>query len=211
MALIINEILDGQDHLAVWHITESLVDMEKDFFASDRSTKDFSKYNAIKLDKLKKQWLATRLALRVIKKMDPTIDYDEHGAPWLQIDGWEISISHSGDWVAILLSHRSMLGVDIQVFNEKIKNIATKFSSPSELYKWQKNNSMDYLHALWTVKESVYKAFKHSQAFKQIIVANDFPFDQQLLRCEVERGNKRYDFLVDHRKMDGFYLSFVRL
>ena len=211
MGLIINEVLDGEDHLGVWHICESLRDMEVDFFGDDRSTSDYQKYATIKLDKLKKQWLATRLALRVIKKMDPTIDYDEHGAPWLKIDGWEISISHSGDWVAVLLSHRSMLGVDIQVFNEKIRNIAAKFSNPSEYAKWHKNNNMDYLHALWTVKESVYKAFKHSQAFKQIVVKNDFPFTGDFLRCEVERGNKTYDFLVNHRRLDGFYLSYVRL
>jgi len=211
MGLIVNEVIDDQDHLVIWQCDESLEEMENLFFSKVKDNGNYDHYHDIKLDKRKKHWLATRLSLRSITKEDPNIAYDEHGAPWIEIDGWEISISHSGNWVAVLLSKRSMLGVDLQEHNGKISNIAKKFSHPIEFANWEKNKSEDYLHALWTIKESVYKAFKHSQPFKQIRVIPTWPFKSHLIACEINRKGKRYEVVVNHLKRGNFYLSYVRL
>jgi len=211
MGLFLNDIIDDQDHLAIWHCDENITDLESKFFSKASNQVDYTNYHEIKLEKRKKHWLATRLAIRAIKKEDHSIIYDEHGAPWIEIEGWEISISHSGEWVAVLLSKKSLLGVDLQVFNSKINNIAKKFTCTKEFENWQENNNEDYLHALWTIKESVYKAFKHSQAFKKIKALPNWPFKSHLIPCEVERNGKRYEIVVNHKKMENFYLSYVRL
>ena len=104
-----------------------------------------------------------------------------------------------------------MLGVDLQVFNGKISNIAKKFTNPLEFDNWKENESEDYLHALWTMKEAVYKAFKHKQPFKKIRATQKWPFKSQLIPCEVIRNGKKYSIVVNHLKMEDFYLSYVRL
>jgi len=211
MGLIINEIIDRKDRLAIWHVTEPLDKLTESYFNQSDKAADLTTFSNIKLDKIKKQWLATRLALREISSIDADIVYDEHGAPWIEIDDWELSISHSADWVAVLLSKSSLIGVDLQSYNSKITNIAKKFTNTEEYNLWLENGNTDYLHALWTVKESVYKAFKHTQPFKKIKVFPRWPLTSSLIDCKVERGNKTYQFKVNHRKFDEFYLSYVRL
>ncbi|MFT4661950.1 MAG: 4'-phosphopantetheinyl transferase [Patiriisocius sp.] len=211
MSLIINNIIAGEDHLAVWHVTESLEELTERFFGKTPKGENWETYNALKLDKVKKQWLATRLAIRTISNSDPEITYDEHGAPWIQIEGWELSISHSAEWIAVLLSKNSMIGIDLQAHNSKITNIVNKFTHQTEYNHWLENESIDYLHALWTIKEAVYKCFKHSQAFKQIQITSKWPFASALVNCTVTRENRTYNFMVEHQKIGSFYLSHVRL
>jgi 4'-phosphopantetheinyl transferase EntD len=115
--------------------------------------------NLLKLKKsniLREQFLATRKIL-ALENSDYKITYDINGKPLLN-SIYNISISHSHEIAAIVISDNSKIGLDVQLKESKIFNIQNKF-----LNKYEKSNigddpTVDILTMVWTSKESIYKA-----------------------------------------------------
>ncbi len=58
---------------------------------------------------------------------------DDHGKPYLVNFDYEISLSHSYDYAAVMISKDKKVGVDIELMKEKIDLIKHKFLSVEEL------------------------------------------------------------------------------
>ena len=115
--------------------------------------------NLLKLKKsnlLREQFLATRKIL-ALENSDYKITYDINGKPLLN-SIYNISISHSHEIAALVISDNPKIGLDVQLKESKILNIQNKF-----LNKYEKSNigddpTVDILTMVWTSKESIYKA-----------------------------------------------------
>jgi 4'-phosphopantetheinyl transferase EntD len=100
------------------------------------------------------QWLATRLLLSEMMN-NVSIVYDELGKPSLD-NGWFLSISHSNEFVAIIINAHQDCGIDIERISEKVKRIKHKFLNPKDL----KNIiSLEELTLYWGAKEALYKYY----------------------------------------------------
>jgi len=116
----------------------------------------------IKLFKLKKsnllkeQFLAIRKIL-TLENSDYTITYDPDRKPILNSE-FNISISHSHEIAALVLSNNRKIGLDVQLKESKILNIQNKFLNSFEKLNIEDDPSIDILTMLWTSKESIYKA-----------------------------------------------------
>lgn len=79
--------------------------------------------------------------------------HDADGAPRLVGADVEISISHSRQFAALMVSSEGRCGVDIEEPRlEQLARVRTKFMTPAEL-----SSGVDLLTA-WTAKEAVFKA-----------------------------------------------------
>lgn len=80
------------------------------------------------------------------------IQHDSSGKP--SIDGWNISISHTKGFVAIILSHNRNVAIDLEYISPRVNKIADRYLRPDE-------NAPDLLSRLvhWCVKETMYKYF----------------------------------------------------
>ncbi|MCC7331822.1 MAG: 4'-phosphopantetheinyl transferase superfamily protein [Flavobacteriales bacterium] len=110
-----------------------------------------------------KQWLSVRLLL---KEFYPELEifYTEYGKPYLK-NGTEISISHSGKYVVLLLNTQKSCGVDIEQISEKVNKIKFKFLNNKEL---NMANSIEKLTIFWCLKEALYKLYgKKELIFKE--------------------------------------------
>ncbi len=86
------------------------------------------------------------------------IRYENSGRPYLA-DGRKISISHSGLALAVAVSDKMEVGIDIQKKSDKLPRLVEKFLNGNEINQWAlKNFDNRLLHWLWTSKEAVYKA-----------------------------------------------------
>ena len=115
--------------------------------------------NLLKLKKndiLREQFLATRKVL-ALENTDYKITYNNNGKPSLN-SKYNISISHSHEIAALVISDNSNIGLDVQLNENKIFNIQDKFLNPSEKLNIGKNPSLKILTMIWTSKESIYKA-----------------------------------------------------
>ena len=116
----------------------------------------------IKLFKLKKsnllkeQFLAIRKIL-ALENSDYIITYDLDGKPILNSE-FNISISHSHEIAALVISNNLKFGMDVQFKESKILNIKNKFLNEFEKLNIVGDPSIDILTMIWTSKESIYKA-----------------------------------------------------
>ncbi len=105
---------------------------------------------------LKEQFLATRKVL-ALENSNYKITYNNNGKPSLN-SKYNISISHSHEMAALVISDNSKIGLDVQLNENKIFNIQDKFLNPSEKLNIGENPSLKILTMIWTSKESIYKA-----------------------------------------------------
>ena len=105
---------------------------------------------------LKEQFLATRKILE-LENSDYIITYDLDGKPSLNSE-FNISISHSHEIAALVVSNKNIIGLDVQFKESKILNIQNKFLNEFEKLNIGRDPSIDILTMVWTSKESIYKA-----------------------------------------------------
>ena len=103
--------------------------------------------------------------------------YDEHGKPYIVDSDEAISISHSGDLVAIVIEPVKKTGIDIERIREKIHRIASKFMSAEELAEIGEISITEKLITCWCAKEALYKLYgKGSLQFSENIKIEPFKF-----------------------------------
>lgn len=168
--------VDEDTHLYVWKVTESLSELIEKV---DLDGVHQLRFDSIKTETDKKNFLAIREILKSIGYSAEDLFYNEEGKPFLK-DGKHISISHSFDMVAIIIS-KGQVGVDIEKKREKIINIADKFT------QWNYRNAsfssqtvLQKLTMIWSAKEAGFKAHgKPGITANHILVKDFFPNDTE--------------------------------
>lgn len=156
MPIVFNKNIDDQTILAVWKIEESEAELKAGLQLKQHEL-DF--IDSLNNGKRLLHWLSTRLLLRTMLNTTDYIDcrMDEHGKPYLEELDFEISLSHSYDYAAVMISGNKKVGVDIELMKEKIQLIKHKFLSVAELEQPQLDTSTEGLYVSWCVKEAIYK------------------------------------------------------
>ena len=142
----------------------------------------------IKLFKLKKsnllkeQFLAIRKIL-ALESSDYIITYDLDGKPILNSE-FNISISHSHEIAALVISNNLKFGMDVQFKESKILNIKNKFLNEFEKLNIVGDPSIDILTMIWTSKESIYKAI----GLKGISFSENIKIDKVTEKDKIGKG-----------------------
>ena len=142
----------------------------------------------IKLFKLKKsnllkeQFLAIRKIL-ALENSDYIITYDIDGKPILNSE-FNISISHSHEIAALVISNNLKFGMDVQFKESKILNIQNKFLNVFEKINIGHDPSIDILTMIWTSKESIYKAI----GLKGISFSENIKIDKVTVKDKIGKG-----------------------
>ncbi len=163
--------------LGIWEILESSQEL---FSLSNLNEKEQDFYRSLKSDLRKKHWLSYRLLLPLLAPdlQNRSIEYDECGKPFLSDNRYQISVSHSGKFAALILSDNSFVGIDIELMQHKIMKLTKKFLSPQELQYDFGAQEKESLYVIWCAKESLYKMHgKRDLSFKQHIIIDPFSFN----------------------------------
>lgn len=83
------------------------------------------------------------------------IHYDNHGAPYIDDEGF-ISISHARGIVGIALCKNFRVGLDLESIDVKAMRLNEKFLSTQEKQTLNINDSLEMTSA-WSAKEALYK------------------------------------------------------
>jgi phosphopantetheinyl transferase len=64
-----------------------------------------------------KEWLAIRILLKHILKSEaiPILEYDDNGKPHLSQSAKSISISHTKNFVGVMISSQASCGIDLEI------------------------------------------------------------------------------------------------
>ena len=152
MPVVLEKEIVSSVSVCLWHISET-----EDFFWEYLKLSD-TDANAIRQCKLRSrrlEKLACRAALsHLLQNSCVNVQYDQHGKP--VIAGFHISFSHSKNVVAVAVSTRSALGIDIEPVQERILSLYSKFLNDEECRKFDVTDKKQ-LHFCWGAKEAIYK------------------------------------------------------
>lgn len=196
-------------HLAIWHTTEETPEL---LHSADLNDKEFLVWNGFKSLSRQREWLTVRILLRFLtgKKSSVGIFYDIYGKPNIQ-DGRSVSVSHTRDYVAVIVTEAQNAGIDLETIRENISLIAHKFTGTEESRFLEKINSPDALHVLWGIKEVMYKIYgKKELDFRKHIFSG--PFKNYAIgeaEGRIRKENTDIRATVQYLKWNGMMLAWA--
>ncbi|WP_316769437.1 4'-phosphopantetheinyl transferase family protein [Pedobacter frigiditerrae] len=211
MPVVFSKNIDDQTMLSVWKIEET---EEQLLSGLQLKQHELDVIASLSNGKRALHWLSTRLLLRTMLNTSDYIDcqMDDHGKPYLVNSDTHISLSHSFDYAAVIISKDKKVGVDIELIKMKIKSIKHKFLSDVELAQKQIGDNTNGLYVSWCAKEAIYKWYgKKGLEFKQHIHIKPFKLkDEGSLQAMVELPEGSRELTVNYFKTsDGYMLGYV--
>ena len=210
MALAYRRQLDDKTAFAVWKIEESAEELYSRLQLNEEEKAYVENLNN---GKRNLHWLSTRVLLREMLNTNGYIDCrgDEHGKPYLVNFPHQISLSHSFDYAAVMVSEDKPVGIDIELVKEKIERIADKFLSAEEQSFIDTSHRIEHLYICWCAKEAVYKLQgKRNVSFKDHIKLNPFPYSAEGsfgARLEAEQLCKTFE--VNYERFNDYMIGYV--
>ncbi len=182
MALYLTKELDNGAKIYVWHITESEQELRENTSIPDDELEELT---FLKSEARRKEKLAERALLNMIFDDERVyLGHHDNGKPYLQNLATEISISHTNDYVAIILHPDEDLGIDIERLDRDFSAVEKKALSEDELEDLSERHRSLQLAIYWCAKEAIYKRMS----------INGVDFAEQI---EVEKFNPHDEGEID--------------
>ena len=147
MSLIAIRHIHADARLGLWRIDESVEAMlsRRPFLAGEV---DSYRNEGRKLERLS----VYELLFLMTGDQSLHLSHNLSGKPILP--GWQVSISHTRGFVAVLLSKEQCLGVDIEYVSNRVSRIVSRFLRYDE-----HADTLEEQLLFWCAKEAVYKFF----------------------------------------------------
>lgn len=177
--------------IVIWQSNERLPDLFQSVSLADDEKKQLASFRS---ESRKREWLTVRNALKGLGIPDAKIVYDTFGKPHLE-SGKSISISHSNEFVAVMISESGRIGIDIEVLHERIKKLSQKFIGEKEKTDIGEEIAIEKLHVYWGAKEVLYKIHGIGGIdFKKDLFVQSFQYtDFGILHASILKINSERD------------------
>ncbi len=194
MPLFFNKIVCNEIHLTVWKITETLNELKINF---DLEADYLLLANEIVNEYKRVEFLVSRITIKSACFENnisfKSINKDEHGKPFLENSDWQMSISHTKDFVGVVLRKYKPLGIDIEKPQAKMFKVLKRLCTYSELEIIA--DKMEYASIIWSAKEALYKLYgKRNVDFKEnlLIKKNENVFVGKIKMPDYEAEHSIY-------------------
>ncbi|MFN7099087.1 MAG: 4'-phosphopantetheinyl transferase family protein [Flavobacterium sp.] len=192
--------------MLIWKVTESLTHLQSQIQLRPESQ---SRLESMKSELHQRAFLSVRMLLHEAGYTDFDLYYDAFGKPHLK-DGQHISITHSHEFAAIIIS-KQKVGIDIELQREKIKSIASKFCD-AEL-SFLVEQSLDYIPKLtiiWGAKEAIFKIRNEKGiSFKNHIQVDPFDLVDKQAQAQLHFENVIQYFKIYFQEVEDFTLVYA--
>jgi phosphopantetheinyl transferase (holo-ACP synthase) len=210
MPFLIKKDITDFVRLGVWEITE-----EPAFFLEKLTLSEEENlyYQSIRNETRKKQWLCYRFITGELCGCSVRIRYDDHGKPGLKGMDLLMSVSHSGEMAAVIISEKNEVGIDIERIRDRIERVKDRFLSAEELNGIGTKDRLEKLHVIWGAKESLYKIHgKPEVEFCRDIIIESFDYlcsgkGECTGRMVTPGGQTFYD--IFYEKISGYLLVYA--
>ncbi|MEZ2339123.1 4'-phosphopantetheinyl transferase family protein [Mucilaginibacter sp. RCC_168] len=212
MAIAYRQRIDDDTEFALWKIEEEADDLYKQL-QLDEDEKAY--VEKLSNGKRHLHWLGTRVLLRKMLHTDEYIDckVDAHGKPYLVNLPYHISLSHSFDYAAVMISKTHKVGIDIELIKQKVERIAGKFLRPDEMsFIINDEHKIEQLYVCWCAKEAIYKCNGEKEvSFADNIFLDPFSFNTRgELSARLHKNNINLDYIVSYMQYEGYMIGYVK-
>ena len=211
MSLFKIEPLNASTQVGIWKIEETAEELSS---RAILSSAEEDQLRSFKSETRKKQWLSYRILLNEMLPGNPLfLEYDLFGKPALKEHSLFLSISHSGEYAAVIISKTHPVGIDIERITGRIERIRSKFLVPEEEKQIGEVNRLEKLYVIWGAKESLYKIYGRPEVeFQRDIFIESFPYlcigkGQCRGRMKTPDGEELYTIFFE--RIDGYMLVYA--
>ncbi|GEC77998.1 4'-phosphopantetheinyl transferase family protein [Flavobacterium aquatile] len=190
--------LQPNTKLYLWKISEDYNTLFREVRLKDSS---LARLEGMKSESHQKGFLAVRMILQHLEYTDFDLLYDEFGKPHLKPQGCsikdlELSISHSHDFSAIVISEQKV-GLDLEQLKDKTLKIAPRFMDISHLENLSTEDKIKKATVIWGIKESIFKLKNEiGISFSDHISETAFTFDDKITTATLKFNNKEENFKI---------------
>ncbi|QJD97130.1 4'-phosphopantetheinyl transferase superfamily protein [Mucilaginibacter robiniae] len=211
MAIAYKRQVDGDTEFALWKIEEDADTLYRQLQLNDQEK---AYVEQLANGKRNLHWLSTRVLLRTMLNTDSYIDcrIDEHGKPYLVNMPYQISLSHSFDYAAVMISKSRPVGIDIEQIKEKVERIAPKFMKLQELAFMDEQAKIQHLYVCWCAKEAVYKCYGRKEvSFLDNIALKPFNYQTEgSLKAHLQKDEVSLNYQVDYLQYEDYMIGYVK-
>jgi 4'-phosphopantetheinyl transferase len=196
MPLLQKTWLDSNTIIGIWQISEP----NEDLHALLPAHLILSEIESAHPKRLK-EWLASRVLLyKLLSELTPEplqLQRDENGKPYFLDSVIKVSITHCPAFVAVLLSDRFEVGIDIELISDKALRIADRFLSKDELEFTAGKPEETCLY--WSAKETLYKVYSRKKLIlkENLIICPGSELNVLNGQIRTENFNKLYQIHYD--------------
>ncbi len=173
--IIENRTLENGAIIAIWEITEDIDELLGIINFNPFVIEQIYNFGS---DKRKLEYLAVRALVHEICGENANIEYNTDGSPFLTGANFNISITHTGKYAAIIIHPNRKVGIDIERQSDRVMRVKHKFLNEKELQYIDSRSEKTHLTILWAAKEALYKIIgvKIVEFTEQIIVDKFQPY-----------------------------------
>ena len=211
MPLIYHKQLPNHTQMGVWKVEESIDDLKSRLILDE---KELAFYKSLNKGKRNLHWLSGRVLIRNLLNTYHFIEVrsDECGKPHLVNFDYELSISHSQEYAAVIIS-KKRVGIDIEQIRPKIRRIAHKFMREEEqaILSDNEETAIRQMYVIWTGKEALYKLYgKRKLNFREHMQFEPFELGSPgSARGWLLKNDERKAFVVTFEELDGYMMAYT--
>lgn len=158
MPIFFNKLIANEIHLMVWQFNESFENLLGLVALTIEQQDTLDSISSIEK---KKEYLGGMMVLKRIGSSlgidTVVIDKTPDGKPYFVDSDWEISLTHTVDFVAAVARKHFPIGIDIERPQEKILKIINRLFSDDEVAYIGKDIIKASIY--WSAKEALYKLY----------------------------------------------------
>ena len=170
-----------------------------------------SECEVFSLESRRKEFLAARLLLKKLINKEERILYTIEGKPYLANNQFQLSISHTKGYVAVIVHPNQPVGIDIEYKSPRVLNIKHRFLSDEELSYMPVNDGVNCLLTCWSAKESMFKIINESSVdFKEHLHLHPFDFQKNnRIHAFETRTNQKQAFNIHFKEYEDFVFTCI--
>lgn len=186
----------------LWKITEDFNELFQNASLKDIS---LTRLKGMKSESHQKGFIAVRILFQEAGYSDFDLYYDEFGKPHLN-DGKHISITHSHDFSAIVISDEN-IGMDLEQIKDKVLRLAPRFMDVSHLEGLSEIDKMRKATVVWGVKEAIFKLKNEvGISFIDHIMESPFLLSDGKCTAELHFNNVIQHYDIGFEEVDNYAL-----
>jgi len=195
--------------LGIWDLNEPVTDLTHQLKNMAPATLVLPAFTSASRQQ---QWLAARLLVYTLLPNFTSekllLQSDLLGKPYFEKSNFQVSISHTTSHVAVILSNKFEVGIDIESIQPKVLRVKEKFLTAEEL-----NAAGDNLLKIiiyWCTKETLYKLYGRKQLLlKEHLGVKPFVLaDKGTLDACINTQDYKKDLLIYYTVKEYYVLTY---
>jgi phosphopantetheinyl transferase len=203
------ELEETKSRIGVWHITETEEELRELASVPDDEMEEIS---FIKSESLRKQKLAVKALLNEMFGETVYLSHHDNGKPYIENSVTNISITHTNEYVAVILDDNEDVGIDMESLSRDFSAVEQKALSDDEIEDLDDDKKNEQLAIYWCAKEAIYKRISaYGVDFAEQIEVERFRprGEGELEATFIHKDGYEEDFDLEYMTFDNHVLVWV--